>query len=185
VLSVKDFLPFTNTPQVPNAVALVELWSPVDDVHGALLKAVRSASTSLVIAMFGFDDDQLATAVKEKLANPNVFVQLSLDVSQAGGVHEQEILVRENYPASMIAVGHSEKGAIMHLKLAIVDGFATIRGSTNWSGSAETLQDNYMSIMLDPFVAAGARTRCDVIHTEMLAYQAKKAIPLGPSTQHG
>jgi phosphatidylserine/phosphatidylglycerophosphate/cardiolipin synthase-like enzyme len=169
LLQTADYKPFAKTLQPPNTVAFVELWSPVDDIRGALLKTITSATNSIVIAMFGFDDDELADAIKAKLADPNVFVQLSLDASQAGGVHEREILAREDYPASNIAVGHSEKGAIMHLKLLVVDGWATVTGSTNWDTSAETLQDNHLVIVLDYLVAYGARQRCDIIHSEMLS----------------
>ena len=149
-------------------------FSPVDDVHGALLEVVRSASSSLIVAMYGFDDDEIADAIKVKLADPSVVVQLTLDSSQAGGVHEREILAHEGYPASSVAVGRSEHGAIMHMKMMVVDGLYRVSGSTNLSHSGEALQDTELTIIHDPVMAAEARTRIEAVHYHMLKAAAAK-----------
>lgn len=148
-------------------------YSPVDQVHAALVDVVRSATSSLCLALYGFDDEELADAIQRKLLDPSIHVQLTLDSSQAGGVHERVILARENYPASTIAVGRSERGAIVHLKLLVVDGLDRVSGSTNWSTSGESLQDNELTIIRNRAIAAEARTRIDFVHQHILATHGK------------
>lgn len=147
-------------------------YSPVDDVHGALKYLLQCAEKSLVVAMYGFDDPELAAIIREKLLHPNCYVQLTLDSSQAGGVHERQLLTDEKYPASSVATGRSEHGAIMHMKEVIIDGVFLVTGSTNWSIGAETKQDNQLTVIADAYVCAEARARIDAIHANMIAKAA-------------
>lgn len=144
-------------------------YSPIDDVPGALRAIFATARHSLVLAMYGFDDKALADIIKTKLESPDIFVQLTLDSTQAGGVHERSLLASEEYPASSIAVGNSEHGAIMHMKLATIDGIYRVSGSTNFSVGGETKQDNELTVIQDPYLCAEARSRIDSIHATILA----------------
>lgn len=151
-------------------------YSPVDDVHGAILDVLKSAKHSVVVGMYGFDDPDFQDAILEKIKDGNIYVQLTLDKSQAHGVHERALLAAAAYPSNMVAVGNSEKHAIMHLKCLIVDGYKLVTGSTNWSTSGETKQDNVAIIVEDAYVAAEATSRIMAIHANMLTEPKKKKI---------
>lgn len=157
-------------------------YSPVDRVHEALKAMLESASKSLIVSMYGYDDDELDQAIRDKLASDQIFVQMSLDKTQAAGKHEAAILKKwqNDGTGNSIAIGRSEHNAIMHLKMVIVDGLDVITGSTNWSASGESDQDNQLTVIRDALVAAEARTRLDIIHDNMLkqmAAQPKKRTP--------
>jgi phosphatidylserine/phosphatidylglycerophosphate/cardiolipin synthase-like enzyme len=152
-------------------------YSPVDRVHEALKTLLTSASKSLVVAMYGYDDAELNSVLRSKLENEKVYVQMSLDSTQAKGVAESPLLAPwlNDNTGNSIAIGHSEKSAIMHLKMVIIDGVDVVTGSTNWSAGGQTKQDNQLTVIRDPLVCAEARSRIDIIHDDMLKQMAAKA----------
>jgi phosphatidylserine/phosphatidylglycerophosphate/cardiolipin synthase-like enzyme len=144
-------------------------YSPVDNVHGAILNAITNAKHSLIVGMYGWDDLELQTAIIEKMKDENVYVQLTLDSSQAGGTHEKALLVAGNFPSTTIAVGRSEKGAIIHIKCVVIDNAVLVTGSTNWSSGGEEKQDNACVIISDAYVAGEASSRISAIHANILS----------------
>jgi phosphatidylserine/phosphatidylglycerophosphate/cardiolipin synthase-like enzyme len=151
-------------------------YAPVDDVHGLLVALVASAQKSIVLNMYGYDDDELNEIILGKLTNEHLYVQMSLDSSQAGGVHERDLLKKwkNDLVGNSIAIGRSTHGAISHMKILIVDGVYTARGSTNWSLAGEQKQDNELTLHNDAVIAAETRAELDRNHDAMLKQMAAK-----------
>ena len=153
-------------------------FSPDDDIHGLLASLLSIAEQSLVINMFGYDDTDLDAIIKSKLVNEHVYVQMSLDRSQSkSGKTERQILAAwdNDYFGNSIAIGTSSQHAISHLKMVIVDGIYTVKGSTNWSLGGEQKQDNELTICNSAVVAAEARAVLDRNHDFMLKQMAADA----------
>ena len=146
-------------------------FAPRDNVHGVLVALLQSAQHSIVVNMYGYDDPELNSIIQEKLADEHVYVQMSLDRSQASGEAEKKILASwsNNAFGNSIAIGTSSvHNAISHLKIVIVDGVYTVKGSTNWSLSGQQQQDNELTLSRSAVVAAETRAVLDLNHDFML-----------------
>jgi hypothetical protein len=113
-----------------------------DDVHDLLKYVLSRVSVSLILNMFGYDDDELNDILMTLAEDPNVTTMYTLDRSQAGGVHEKTILSSdvaknpEAYNASFV-IGQSATHQISHTKGWVADARVGGEGSTNWSVSGE------------------------------------------------
>jgi hypothetical protein len=101
--------------------------------------------------------------------DPNITVMITLDKSQAGGMHEKQLLASDlaqnsaAYNTSFV-IGESATKQISHTKGFVADGKVAAEGSTNWSSSGEgtfvivtepggtgyKAQNNTQSIITDP-----------------------------------
>jgi len=149
-------------------------YSPEDYVPQVLQSVISSVSKSIVVAMYAYDDDVLAAMLDAALKNPAIFVQITLDLSQTIVPHEKAILARyaNDMKGNSVAIGQSEKGGIMHRKMVIVDGLWRVSGSTNWSSTGQSIQDNELTIIRDAMVCAEARPILDIEHDSALKQMA-------------
>jgi hypothetical protein len=171
-----------------------------DDVHGILNYLLSHASTSLYLNMFGYDDDELNGQCMRCARDPTITTVITLDKSQAGGVHEKNILssdVAEDSSAfnTHFAIGQSATSQISHTKGGVLDGKVGFEGSTNWSASGEgtfvvqghaggagyKAQNNTLAVFTDP--DAVARFTAELIAEHLVAVDqggrlgAKKTTP--------
>jgi phosphatidylserine/phosphatidylglycerophosphate/cardiolipin synthase-like enzyme len=159
-------------------------YSPRDPgVHQVILWTLLQAKHSIVLNMYGLDDSDAVALIVAATKRPDVYVQINLDSSQAGGVHERELLKQFNADeiGNSVAIGRSIQGAISHLKMLVVDGFYLIDGSTNWSASGEQKQDNQLTLSRERPRCAEARAIADLNHDAMLKQMRARAVkPASP-----
>jgi hypothetical protein len=155
-----------------------------DDVHGILEYLWTRVSISAYLNMFGFDDDELNTAVMAAVEDPQITTVITLDKSQAGGVHERQLLASDaaKDPTAFNAhfvVGTSATNQISHTKGGVLDGRVGFEGSTNWSTSGEgtfvttggyKAQNNTLMVFTDPDTCA--RFTAELIAEHLAAQKA-------------
>lgn len=114
-----------------------------DDVHSILLELIQKETLEFDMNMFGYDDQGLNDAILNLFKNPNVFVQISLDKSQAAGAHEKAIIDADQAKdpkdfSSSFTILESATHQISHTKGGVlVSQGIWFEGSTNWSASGE------------------------------------------------
>ena len=140
-----------------------------DDVHDILKYVLSRVSVSLYLNMFGFDDEELNDILMAKAKDPHVTMMITLDKSQAGGVHEKKLLNADVLADptkfnTYVVIGQSATHQISHTKGFVADSRVAGEGSTNWSVSGEgtfvvkglpggkgyKAQNNTQSIITDP-----------------------------------
>ena len=155
-------------------------FSPRDTrVPDVLAAVLSSAQHSVRVNVYGYDMPTLDTILHAKAADPNIYFQMSLDSSQAAGVHEKVLVAPwASSLGTTVAIGRSVKHAISHLKVAVIDGLYVVSGSTNWSVGGAQAQDNELVVQLSPLVATRYSAILDINHCAMLAQmQAKSTKP--------
>jgi hypothetical protein len=113
-----------------------------DDIHEILKHVLSRVTVSLYLNMFGYDDDELNDILFTKAVDPTITMLITLDKSQAGGVHEKKLIeLDKNKDLSAFnthyVVGESATNQISHTKGFVADGKVGGEGSTNWSTSGE------------------------------------------------
>jgi hypothetical protein len=165
-----------------------------DDVHEILKYVLSRARVSLYLNMFGYDDDELNDILMEKVRDPHVTMLITLDKSQAGGVHEKRLLEADQSTEDGLAafnthfvIGQSATHQISHTKGFVADGRVGAEGSVNWSTSGEgtfvvmshpggagyKAQNNTQSVFTDPDTIA--RFQAELIQEHLAAQKGGPA----------
>lgn len=162
-----------------------------DDVHEVLKYLFKNADHSIYLNMFGYDDDELNQIIMDKCLDPGITVMITLDKSQAGGVHERKLLDLNRKTDlkefnTHFVIGQSATHQISHTKGFVIDGKVGGEGSTNWSNSGEgtfvvkdqaggvgyKAQNNTQTIFTDP--DALAAFSAELISEHLIAKSQQK-----------
>ena len=166
-----------------------------DDVHDVLKYILSRVTISLYLNMFGFDDSELNNILMEKALNPAITMLITLDLSQAGGVHEKALLEADqkyNLAAynTHFVIGQSATHQISHTKGFVADGRVAAEGSTNWSAAGEgtfvvsgqpggpgyKAQNNTQAIITDPDTLIRFQTELIAEHMIAQSQADKKTV---------
>lgn len=173
-----------------------------DDVHAVLKYLLSRCSRSLKMNMFGYDDDELDGVIRCLVDSSHVYVQGTLDKSQASGVHEKKLLAAwDSAMRNSFAIGQSATHQISHTKGGVIDSVVAWEGSTNWSASGEGTivvadgsnigrksQNNTLTVFVNPVEIAIFSAELDEEHTVALQQQnaaAAKVSSASPSPPAG
>lgn len=151
----------------------------MNDIPSVLQTVIGSTQHTLIITMFGYDDAKLDAIIDRLLQQPT-------SMSRSARTRPRPVAKpsRRSWPSTATTgsetasacIGTSEShGQIQHLKMVGIDGRFTITGSTNWSTSGETEQDNQLTVIDDPLVTAEFTSRASIIHDFQLKQMAAAA----------
>lgn len=164
-----------------------------DDVHGIMHYLLSGEKLAFECNMYGYADDQLNQDILKMIKTPSISVQLTLDKSQSGGVHEKKLLSMDEAQdatgfANSVAIGESETHQISHTKAGVCVGLGiAYEGSTNWSVAGEgtgislkanvkqpkgwKAQNNTLVVTVNPNFINRLRTQLGIEHRIALSQQ--------------
>lgn len=162
-----------------------------DNVHEILKHVLSRVTVSLYLNMFGYDDEELNDLIMKIVHDPRITTIITLDKSQAGGVHEKRLLESDAAQdpvafSTHFVIGQSATHQISHTKGFVADGRVGGEGSTNWSASGEgtfvvkgqpggvgyRAQNNTQTIFTDP--DAVARFQAELLAEHMATQHISK-----------
>lgn len=133
--------PMVSSVIMPSAP--IALFSPYDDVEGAIHTELQKVGSSVHCSLYGISNKTLAGDL-EALAQAGKDVKIGIDHLQASGLYD----LHQELQAAGVKVEIKPKHASEHNKFCILDDKNVIMGSWNWSANAQS-QDNSDLIFID------------------------------------
>ena len=119
------------------------------EIRPALLQQLNRAERTIDIEMFTLTDDAVITML-ERVEVRGVQVRVILDPNQKSNQRNVDRLKSAGAEMKWFPVAQP---ALMHRKLAIVDGQTVVAGSVNWTANGFTRNEELMLVIEDPAIA--------------------------------
>ena len=132
-------------------------FSPEDDLEDIDVNLIRSAHSSIDVAMYSFTDHRIEAALADA-AKSGVEIIIYRDALQYADEESRAIksgtssVTDELRGTKRIEVRIKGGGQSMHLKAFCLDGSILRTGSANWSPDGEKRQDNDLYVVKDPSI---------------------------------
>jgi phosphatidylserine/phosphatidylglycerophosphate/cardiolipin synthase-like enzyme len=149
----KRFAYPTPHPEVQvGGVVVRNLFTPEDDVRGALVAEMAKATNEIAIMAFSFTDKALTEAVREALGRQvRVVILLDSDMATHPGANTKEL-------EAMGANIRMSPGILLHHKVIVVDRQTVVLGSANFSvGAFDKNDENVLIVQAPNFAQAMLR----------------------------
>ena len=129
-------------------------------------KLIRSATESVVAALYRFNSPQLASALKDARAR-GASVRLCLNSNDH---YEENRAARATLAGLGISFrllwGRNGKGSKMHHKFLVIDRYTAVTGSYNWTPESETRNYENLVVLSDPRLAAAYSEEFEALWSE-------------------
>lgn len=125
-----------------------------------LIDVIKSAKTTLDIAIYSLTDPEVLTAIKDAKKR-GVAVRIITDKTQAGGKSQTEAL--KILGSAGIPTKINSHSGLMHIKMTIVDKKIGTTGSFNYSMSASETNDEILMVIRNADVAKNFSTQFDTM----------------------
>jgi phosphatidylserine/phosphatidylglycerophosphate/cardiolipin synthase-like enzyme len=130
------------------------------DQEKLLIDVIKSAKTTLDIAIYSLTDPEVLTAIKDAKKR-GVTVRIITDKTQAGGKSQIEAL--KILGSAGIPTKINSHSGLMHIKMTIADKQIGTTGSFNYSMSASETNDEILMVIRNADVAKSFSAQFDMM----------------------
>ncbi len=164
VSTVTQFQTATVTVAAGNGTQILEVCFSPDKCDLVIKKYFDLAQKSIYVAIYSFTLDNLADSLVNAKTR-GVLVQVVFDKIQVNIQGSQyQFLI-----SSGIQVKIDRSVALMHNKIAIIDGLIVIQGSMNWSNNGKSENRENILVIQSVVIAVKFKAEWDIIWSESTA----------------